>query len=71
MYGLDCMLVGLKSFVVSSDYRVYMGSSMTFDHFGDCYCTCALIYWTVLSQYPLPDIDDIYNAFCGMTREIF
>ena len=29
MYDLGCMQVGLKSFVVSVDYRVYMGSSMT------------------------------------------
>jgi hypothetical protein len=29
MYDFGCVLVGLKSFVVSSDYRVYMGSSMT------------------------------------------
>ena len=28
MYDLSCMRVGLKSYVVSSDYRVYMGSSM-------------------------------------------
>jgi hypothetical protein len=21
-----------------------------FDHFGDCFCTCALIIWTVLLQ---------------------
>ena len=28
-YDLGCMQVGLKSFVVSVDYRVYMGSSMT------------------------------------------
>ena len=27
MYDLGCMRVRLKSFVVSSDYRVYMGSS--------------------------------------------
>jgi len=27
MYGLDCMLVESRSFEVSSDYRVYMGSS--------------------------------------------
>ena len=29
MYDLGCMRVGLKSFMVSADYRVYMGSSMT------------------------------------------
>ena len=29
MYDLGCMRVGLKSFVVSVDYQVYMGSSMT------------------------------------------
>ena len=45
---LVCMLVGLRSFVISSDYRVYMGSSMMVDRFGDCYYTCALINWTVL-----------------------
>ena len=28
-YDLGCMQVGLKSFVVSVDYRVYMSSSMT------------------------------------------
>ena len=28
-YDLSCMQVGLKSFMVSVDYRVYMGSSMT------------------------------------------
>jgi len=27
MYGLGCMLVELRSLEVSSDYRVYMGSS--------------------------------------------
>jgi len=27
MYDLGCMLVKLRSFEVSSDYRVYMGSS--------------------------------------------
>ena len=29
MYDLGCMQVGLKSFVVSVNYQVYMGSSMT------------------------------------------
>ena len=28
-YDLGCMQVGLKSFMVSVDYRVYMGSSVT------------------------------------------
>jgi len=27
MYDLGCMLVELRSFEVSSEYRVYMGSS--------------------------------------------
>ena len=36
--------------MISSDYRVYIGSSMIVDRFGDCYCTCALINWTVLLQ---------------------
>jgi len=28
MYGLGCMLVESRPFEVSSDYRVYMGSSI-------------------------------------------
>jgi hypothetical protein len=32
-----------------------------FDHFGDCFCTCALIIWTVLLQ-PLPVDDDPYEV---------
>jgi hypothetical protein len=40
----------LKSFVVSSDYRFIWAQVWQFDHFSDCYCTCALINWTVLLQ---------------------
>jgi hypothetical protein len=44
------MLVGLKPLVISLDYRSYMDSSVRFDHFGDCFYTCALIIWMVPSQ---------------------
>ena len=48
---LICMLVCLRSFVISSDYQVYMDSSMMVDRSGDCYYTCALINWTVLLHW--------------------
>ena len=44
---LGCTQVGLKSFEVSVDYQVYMAQVREFDHFGDCFCTCALINWLV------------------------
>ena len=34
----------------STDYQVYMGSSMTVQPLAGCYCTCDLINWTVLLQ---------------------
>ena len=48
-YDLGCMQVGLKSFVVSVDYRLW-AQVREFDRFGDCFCTCALINWSVLLQ---------------------
>ena len=32
----------------STDYRVYMGSSMTVQPLAGCHCTCTLINWSVL-----------------------
>ena len=34
----------------STDYQVYMGSSMIVRPLADCHCTCALINWMVLLQ---------------------
>jgi hypothetical protein len=47
---LGCNRVGLKSFVVSIDYQDYMGSSSKIWALDACFCTCALIIWTVLLQ---------------------
>jgi hypothetical protein len=47
---LGCKRVGLKSFVISIDYWDYMSSSSKFECFGACFCTCALIIWSVLLQ---------------------
>jgi hypothetical protein len=48
---LACMLVGLKSLVISLDYRSYMGSSMTiWSLWWLFFCTCAIIIWAVLWQ---------------------
>ena len=54
MYDLSCMLVMNRDpSRYSTDYWVYMGSSMIVRPLASCHCTCALINWTVLSQlYP-------------------
>jgi hypothetical protein len=44
------MLVGLKSLVILWTTGVIWAQVREFDHFGDCFCTCALIIWTVLLQ---------------------
>ena len=49
LYDLGCC----KSFYrdpswYSTDYRVYMGSSMTVRPLADCHYTCILINWSVL-----------------------
>ena len=41
----------------SMDYRVYMGSSMTVRPLAHCYCTCALINWSVLRQNGCGKVD--------------
>ena len=51
MHDLGCMLmVNRDPSWYSMDYQVYMGSSMTVRPLAGCYCTCALINWTVLLQ---------------------
>ena len=54
MYDRCCMLVMNRDpSRYSTDYWVYMGSSMIVRPLASCHCTCALINWTVLSQlYP-------------------
>jgi hypothetical protein len=34
-----------------------------FDHFGDCFCTCALIIWTVPLQFQSPSYTPIQTEF--------
>ena len=52
MYDLGCMLtVNQDLSWYSTDYRVYMGSSMIVQPLVGCHCTCALINWSVLLQY--------------------
>jgi hypothetical protein len=46
---LTCILVGLKSLMISLDYRSYM-DKWEFDYFSDYFCTYALIIWTVAWQ---------------------
>ena len=49
-YDLGLLRVGLKSFVISIDYRDYMGSSLETWLLGDRFCTWTLIIWSVLWQ---------------------
>ena len=49
MYDLGCMLmVNRDPSRYSTDYRVYMGSSMIVRPLAGCHSTCALINWSVL-----------------------
>ena len=61
---LGCMQVGLKSFEISVDYRVIWAQVREFDRFGDCFCTCALINWSVLPQLvPEPIMVTCFSLF--------
>ena len=51
-YDLGLLQVGLKSFVISMDYRDYMGSSLETWLLVDCFYTWTLIIWSVLWQGP-------------------
>ena len=51
MYDLGCMWIVYRDpSWYSTDYWVYMGSSMTVRPLAGCHCTCALINWSVLLQ---------------------
>ena len=51
MYDLGCMLmVNRDPSWYSTDYLVYMVSSMTVRPLAGCHCTCTLINWSVLRQ---------------------
>jgi hypothetical protein len=47
MYDLGLLLVGLKSFVISWTTGIIWAQVRKFDRSGDCFCSCALIIWTV------------------------
>jgi hypothetical protein len=48
MYDLVLLLVGLKSFMISWTTGIIWSQVRKFDRSSDCFCTCALIIWTVL-----------------------
>ena len=51
MYDLGCMLaMNRDSSWYSTDYRIYMSSSIIVRPIVGCHYTCALINWTVLLQ---------------------
>ena len=63
MYDLGCMLVESRPFVVLDGLSVYMGSSMTVRPLAGCYCTCALINWTVLLQLLITMVPCSFTKF--------
>ena len=49
MYDLGCFwIIYWDPSWYSTDYRVYMGSSMIVRPLAGCHCTCVLINWSVL-----------------------
>ena len=51
MYDLGCMWIIYRDPLwYQTDYRVYMGSSMTVRPLAGRHCTCAIINWSVLRQ---------------------
>ena len=71
MYDLCCMLmVNRDPSWYSMDYRVYMVSSMTVRPLAGCYCTCALINWTVLLQL-VSEQDSILIVICIFKTKVF
>jgi hypothetical protein len=47
MYDLGLFVGWFEIHCNFVDYRDYMGSSVEIQSPGDCFCTCALIIWTV------------------------
>ena len=64
-----CWLNGDPSWY-SMDFRVYMASSMIVRPLIGCYCTCALINWTVLLQLILEQ-DLTLIATCVFKTKVF
>ena len=63
-YDLGFLRVGLKSFVVSIDYRDYMGSSLETWLLGDRFCTWTLIIWSVLWQLASEQVQHYKCSVC-------
>ena len=71
MYDLGCMWIVYRDpSWYSTNYRVYMGSSMTVRPLADCHCTCAIINWSVLRQLALEQ-DSTLIATCVFKTKIF
>ena len=71
MYDLGCMWIVYRDPLwYSTDYQVYMGSSMTVRLLVGCHCTCALINWSVLRQ-PASEQDSTLIATCVFKHKGF
>ena len=71
MYNLGYMLmVNWDPSWYSTDYPVYMGSSMTVRPLAGCHCTCALINWSVLLQL-VSEQDSTLIATCVFKTKVF
>ena len=71
MYDLGCMLmVNRDPLWYSTDYRVYMGSSMIVRPLAGCHCTCTLVNWLVLLHLsPAPIVVIVRGAWPFLGEE--
>ena len=71
MYDVGCMLmVNRDPLWYSTDYQVYMGTSMIVRLLEVCHCTCALINWLVLLQLA-SEQDSTLIATCVFKTKVF
>ena len=73
MYVESCMILVVcwlnrDPLWYSTDYRVYMGSSMIVRPLVGCHCTCALINWTVLLHLVCALAWGLYLGTCIRSR---
>ena len=71
MHDLGCLWIVYRDpSWYSTDYWVYMGSSMTVRPLTGCHCTCALRNWSVLRQLA-SEQDSTLIATCVFKTKVF
>ena len=69
MYDLGCMLVESRSFVVLDGLSGLYGLKYEVQPLAGCYCTCALINWSILLQL-VSEQDSILIATCVFKSKV-